>query len=86
MKLQNGGDILYKRTVKIMFFKKKEYEGINGDANVFMESSICTGEKIIGFRDEKSGTLRQAVVVRAQSDIDAFYRTHKLKNTKKFKV
>ncbi|MBQ7573733.1 MAG: hypothetical protein IJT23_05685 [Clostridia bacterium] len=70
----------------IMFFKKKEYQTLNDDTNVFIESSICTGEKIIGFRDGRTGTLKQAVVVRTQTDIDDFYRMHKLKNTKNFKI
>ena len=69
-----------------MFFKKKENETLNDDTNVFIESSICTGEKIIGFRDDRTGTLKQAVVVREQADIDDFYRIHKLKNTKNFKI
>lgn len=40
------------------------------------QSSICTGETIIGFQDRRTGELRQAVCVRTQADIDAYYRLY----------
>ncbi len=69
-----------------MFFKKKEPpRGHRSDTGVEMESSICTGETLIGFRDQQSGKLEQAVVVRCQEDIDRFYIQNDLINTGRIK-
>ncbi len=66
-------------------FGKKKHEGHKSDENVRMESSICTGEKIIGF-ERADGGLELAEVVRSQADIDAFYKRHDLKKTKEFNL
>lgn len=50
-------------------------EGL-GKKDITTESSICTGETIMGFRDPKTGRLLQAVVVRTQADRDDFYRSY----------
>lgn len=42
------------------------------------ESSICTGETIIGFRNPQTGHLEKAVVVRSQKDIEDFYKSYGL--------
>lgn len=42
-------------------------------ADIKVESSICTGEKTIGFYDQKSGKLAYAELVRCDADISAFY-------------
>ncbi|MDO4155658.1 MAG: hypothetical protein Q4D37_02625 [Oscillospiraceae bacterium] len=43
-----------------------------------IESSICTGEKTIGFYDVTEKKLRYAELVRAESDIAAFYARYGL--------
>lgn len=64
-----------------MWFRKKKAErrtppeGL-GVENIEVESSICTGETIIGFRDPKRNTLEQAVVVRSPADLRAFYAAY----------
>lgn len=50
-----------------------------------MESSICTGETLIGFRNNDTGKLENAVVVRSQKDIDDFYIQNRLINTKNYR-
>ena len=45
-------------------------------ADIRTQSSICTGETLIGFLDPKTGALQQAVVVRNQKEIEAFYRSY----------
>lgn len=69
-----------------MFFKKPKPApiGHKDDSGVEMESSICTGETLIGFRNKSTGKLEKAVVVRRQEDIDAFYREHDLINSGRF--
>lgn len=53
------------------------------EKDVAVESSICTGETLIGFREKDSGRLQQAVVVRSEKDIARFYRQHHLRRTMK---
>lgn len=43
-----------------------------------MESSICTGEKTIGFYNAAEKKLRYAELVREDSDIAAFYARYGL--------
>ncbi|MGN1341463.1 MAG: hypothetical protein ACI4WS_14310 [Oscillospiraceae bacterium] len=47
-----------------------------GDIRV--ESSVCTGEKTIGFYDRAGKKLVCAELVRTEADIDAFYERYGL--------
>ena len=47
-----------------------------GPADIATQSSICTGETIIGFRQPGTDRLLQAVVVHSAQDIAAFYRSY----------
>lgn len=64
-----------------MWFRKKQApalvppEGL-GREQIETESSICTGETIIGFRNPKTGRLEQAVAVRSEADIRDFYAAY----------
>lgn len=46
---------------------------------VRVQSSICTGEKTIGFYDRQKKQLVYTELVRSQKDIDAFYQKYGLK-------
>ncbi len=48
-------------------------DGFSAD-DIRIESSICTGEKTIGFYDSASKKLCFAELVRTDEDIDAFYK------------
>lgn len=56
-------------------------EGFTG-ADIRIESSICTGEKTIGFYSAADGRLHYARFVRTQADIEEFYRQYGLKPEK----
>lgn len=47
-----------------------------GRADIATQSSICTGETIIGFRQPGTDRLLQAVAVRTPQDIRDFYRAY----------
>ena len=34
--------------------------------------SICTGEKVAGFRNKKDGHFTEVMLIRSQKDLDAF--------------
>lgn len=54
------------------------------EADIALESSICTGETVIGFRSKADGRLLNAVAVRNRADIAAFYRSYGFSYTGKF--
>lgn len=54
------------------------------ESDIALESSICTGETVIGFRSKADGRLLNAVAVRNRADIAAFYRSYGLSYTGKF--
>lgn len=64
-----------------MFFKRKKSrvltppEGL-GVQDIRRQSSICTGETVIGFLEPKTGRLLQAVVVRSAREEADFYRSY----------
>ena len=49
---------------------------------VRVQSSICTGEKTIGFYDRQKKQLVYTELVRSQKDIDAFYEKYGLKKSR----
>lgn len=75
--LKKTGEVL-----QIMFFNRRKSgtvlqpsQGL-GPADIATQSSICTGETIIGFRQPGTDRLLQAVVVRNAQDIAGFYRSY----------
>ena len=54
------------------------------EPDITLESSICTGETVIGFRSKTNGRLLNAVAVHNRADIAAFYRSYGFSYTGKF--
>ena len=50
-------------------------QGFTAD-DIKVESSICTGEKTIGFYSPSDKKLHFAELVRSQADIEDFYRKY----------
>lgn len=50
-------------------------QGFTAD-DIKVESSICTGEKTIGFYSPADKKLHFAELVRSQADIEAFYEKY----------
>ena len=53
--------------------------------DIKIETSICTGEKTIGFYDKATRKLVYAELVRSESDIADFYKKYGLKWSGKMK-
>ena len=49
--------------------------------DIKVESSICTGEKTIGFYDKAGKRLVYAELVRSEKDIEDFYKKYGLNYT-----
>jgi acetyl/propionyl-CoA carboxylase alpha subunit len=62
-----------------LFGKKKNAvsvpKGCEG-LDIRVESSVCTGEKVIGFYDPKTKKLLCSELVRTDEDIKAFYKKY----------
>ena len=41
-----------------------------------IRSSICTGEKVAGFRERETGRFREVALIRTPADLDAFRRKY----------
>lgn len=50
--------------------------------DIKIESSICTGEKTIGFYSAADKKLHYAELVRTNADIEDFYRKYGVENTR----
>ncbi|MDE5578202.1 MAG: hypothetical protein K2J11_12550 [Oscillospiraceae bacterium] len=50
--------------------------------DIKIESSICTGEKTIGFYSAADKKLHYAELVRNNADIEDFYRKYGVENTR----
>ena len=62
---------IFKRHIKTLQIPKecKEFE-------IRTQSSICTGERIIGFYDPKTKKLLYSELASTEMDIDAFYEKY----------
>ncbi len=48
-----------------------------------IRASICNGEQVAGFKNKKTGTFHELVLIRDEQDIDAFKNAFGLKEIKK---
>ena len=55
-------------------FSVEEFDPNTYDAVI--RSSICTGEKVAGFRNKKDGTFTEVMLIRSQKDIEEFKSTY----------
>ena len=41
-----------------------------------IRSSICTGEKVAGFKNKKTGSFTEIMLISSEKDLEAFKRTY----------
>lgn len=64
-----------------MLYKKKKEEVKSFDRTEqypVIRSSICTGEKVAGFKDRKHGHFTEIMLIRNEKDMDEFLKTYEL--------
>lgn len=44
-----------------------------------IRASICTGEKVAGFRDEKTGQIEELMLITGEKDLAEFMETYGVK-------
>ena len=47
-----------------------------------IRSSICTGEKVAGFKNKKDGHFTEIMLIRSSGDIEKFKETYKVDSIK----
>ena len=52
--------------------KKAPAEAYDAALEPVIRSSICTGEKVAGFREKDTGRFREVSLIRSPADLDAF--------------
>ena len=57
-------------------FGKKPREYRPEEWEPVVRSSVCTGEKVAGFRDKHDGHFTEVMLIRSQKDIEEFKRTY----------
>ena len=56
-----------------MFHKKIKKQSYNKDEQKpIIRSSICTGEKVAGFKDLKTGHFTEVMAIKSNKDLDSF--------------
>ena len=56
-----------------MFHKKVQKETYDREnQQPVIRSSICTGEKVVGFKDIQTGTFTEVMLIRDNRDMDLF--------------
>lgn len=63
-----------------MFFKKKQETRTYDKENQkpVIRSSICTGEKVAGFQDIRTGKFTEVMLIRTSGDLDEFRRLYNI--------
>ena len=61
-----------------MFFKKKQETRTYDKENQkpVIRSSICTGEKVAGFQDIRTGKFTDVMLIRTSGDLEEFRRLY----------
>jgi hypothetical protein len=70
--------------MKKLFSSKNKFEtSFNPETHyAVMRSSICTGEKTVGFRDKKTGVFSEVMLIRSQKDLEKFKEMYNIENIK----
>lgn len=55
-------------------FENNAFDPETQDAVI--RSSICTGEKVAGFKNKKDGKFVEVMLIRSQKDLDEFKETY----------
>lgn len=62
---------------KDMFGLKKKNSSYNKETQIpVMRVSICTGEKVVGFKDKITGKFADVMLIRNESDLNKFCKEY----------
>lgn len=63
-----------------MFFRKKQevHSYDKGSQQPVIRASICTGEKVAGFRDVRTGKITEVMLIRTPADLERFRQLYSI--------
>ena len=67
------------------FGKSQRFETASFDPETHyavIRSSICTGEKVAGFKEKKDGSFKEVMLIRSKKDEQEFKRTYNVTEIK----
>ncbi len=69
-------------------FKKKKFSTpqitYNPETQIpILKCSICTGEKVAGFKDKVTGHFSEVKLIRSEQDLESFKNAYNLQNVNK---
>ena len=60
---------MFRKKIKVIEYDKDNLKPV-------IQSSICTGEKVAGFRDVNTGKFTEVMLIRDNKDLDEFLTTY----------
>lgn len=63
-----------KKKIEVAFDPEREYPVVR--------SSICTGEKVAGFKDRETGRFRDVTLIRNEKELEKFKESYGLEDIK----
>ena len=60
---------MFRKKIKVIEYDKDNLKPV-------IRSSICTGEKVAGFRDVNTGKFTEIMLIRDNKDLDEFLTTY----------
>ena len=73
--------LFQKKTSKKQTVEKREYDKVN--AKPVLKCSICNGEQVAGFKDQRTGKFHEVMFVRDEKDLQAFKEMYGLSDVAK---
>lgn len=71
------------RVIAMFRKKKKPIEFDRENQRVILKCSICTGEKVAGFKDIHTGKFQEVMLIRNEKDLENFMEMYDLDNVPK---
>ena len=73
--------LFQKKTSKKQTVEKREYDKVN--EKPVLKYSICNGEQVAGFKDQRTGKFHEVMFVRDEKDLQAFKEMYGLSDVAK---
>lgn len=73
--------LFQKKTSKKQTVEKREYDKAN--EKPVLKCSICNGEQVAGFKDQRTGKFHEVMFVRDEKDLQAFKEMYGLSDVAK---
>ena len=63
--------VMWKKRTQTVTYDRERYQPA-------VKTSICTGERVAGFKDKTTGSFREVMLIRNEKDLVKFKKTYKI--------